>query len=205
MNIEKKISVKLTFTEAALGLSSSNHAMITGQAANKGVHPGKVREELRHVQQSEDKNKTVFPRSEDGTPFFWDYQIKGFCKDAAGMLSRTSDGYPGTGSSESSKLKNYKKDIDGLIFVEPRKIKVTLAGPIGVIERPLRITTGNVEKVTVAVSETIPAGSTMEFTFLLVKPSLEAAVMEWLDYGELRGLSQWRNAGWGKFKYVLIG
>jgi hypothetical protein len=31
------------------------------------------------------------------------------------------------------------------------------------------------------------------------------AVKEWLDYGELRGLGQWRNSGKGKFKWEEIG
>ena len=29
--------------------------------------------------------------------------------------------------------------------------------------------------------------------------------MEWLDYGQLRGLGQWRNSGKGRFRYTLLG
>lgn len=29
--------------------------------------------------------------------------------------------------------------------------------------------------------------------------------MEWLDYGKLRGLGQWRNSGKGRFTYELLG
>lgn len=29
---------------------------------------------------------TVFPRDKDGTPFIWDYQMKGMFKDACGGL-----------------------------------------------------------------------------------------------------------------------
>lgn len=29
--------------------------------------------------------------------------------------------------------------------------------------------------------------------------------MEWLDYGKLRGLGQWRNSGKGRFTYEILG
>ena len=40
---------------------------------------------------------TVFPRTEDGRPFLYDYQIKGFFKDACGCLSRVAGKDPETG------------------------------------------------------------------------------------------------------------
>ena len=51
-----------------------------------------------------EKGKTVFPRT-DGQPILYDYQIKGFFKDACGMLARVK-------SKKSSALKAYKKIID---------------------------------------------------------------------------------------------
>ncbi len=39
---------------------------------------------------------TCFPRTEDGVPFCWDYQIKGFFKDACSALRRV----PGSRSSK---------------------------------------------------------------------------------------------------------
>ena len=50
---------------------------------------------------------TIFPR-DNGVPIYWDYQIKGFFKDACGMLRKVT-------GSKSSKIKAYKKEIDGLI------------------------------------------------------------------------------------------
>lgn len=32
----------------------------------------------------------------------------------------------------------------------------------------------------------------------------EEAVLEWLDYGKLRGLGQWRNSGKGRFEYEVV-
>lgn len=31
-----------------------------------------------------------------------------------------------------------------------------------------------------------------------------AAVLEWLDYGKLRGIGQWRNSGKGRFTYQIL-
>lgn len=44
----------------------------------------------------------------------------------------------------------------------------------------------------------------MEVTFFMLDPdAYEAALLEWLDYGILRGLGQWRNSGKGRFSYVV--
>lgn len=37
-----------------------------------------------------------------------------------------------------------------------------------------------------------------------VPDQYEAVVMEWLDYGQLKGLGQWRNASWGRFRYEIV-
>lgn len=34
--------------------------------------------------------------------------------------------------------------------------------------------------------------------------SHEKAVREWLDYGVLRGIGQWRNSGKGRFTYEVL-
>lgn len=31
----------------------------------------------------------------------------------------------------------------------------------------------------------------------------EKAVLEWLEYGQLRGIGQWRNSGKGRFSYEI--
>ena len=143
-----------------------------------------------------EKTMTIFPRLEDGkTPFFWDYQIKGFFKDAMGMLRRVSD-------SECAKLKNYKKLVDGLIFIKERKIPINVNGEMGDCQRPLRAETMQGPRVALAHSETVPEGSTCTFTILLMDDTLEKAVRECLDYGELRGLAQWRNSGKGRFTWT---
>ena len=59
--------------------------------------------------------------------------------------------------------------------------------------------------MSLANSEEIPAGSTCEFEILLMDESLENAVLEWLDYGVLRGIGQWRNSGKGVDRRRSLG
>lgn len=147
------------------------------------------------VDAAQEKSKTVFPRGADGRPILWDYQIKGAFKDAAGMLRKVS-------GSKSSALKAYKKEIDGLIFVEPRQIPIVFEGEVGNCQRPLRAQTMQGERVALASSETVPAGAELNFTVTCLVDADMAAVEEWLDYGQLRGLGQWRNSGKGRYTWA---
>ena len=73
------------------------------------------------VEEYEQKQMTVFPRTEGGDPFLYDYQIRGFFKDCCSALQRCKD-YKG--AKASCAIKAYKKIIDGCIFVEPRQILI---------------------------------------------------------------------------------
>jgi hypothetical protein len=105
------------------------------------------------------------------------------------------------GGNESSKLKAYKKIIDGLIFPMPREIPITFSGEIGICQRPLRAQTAQGERIALAMSEEIPKGATVEFSVKCLDAGLIPAVKEWLDYGDLRGIGQWRNASHGRFTW----
>lgn len=95
--------------------------------------------------------------------------------------------------------------IDGLIFVYPRQIPIELHGlRMDTCERPLRAATPQGERVSIAKSETVPEGSTLEFEIVCLDPALEACVVECLNYGEMRGLSQWRNSGKGRFSWEKV-
>lgn len=104
--------------------------------------------------------------------------------------------------NESGKISAYKKVIDGLVFVSPRMIPIEVNGAVRDCQRPLRAQTAQGERVSLANSEEIPAGSRCEFDVLCMDDSHEAAVREWLDYGALRGIGQWRNSGKGRFTYT---
>ena len=195
----KKLHVKVTYIEELLGTASANPELHKEFIASKAPDAPSREEEVAALGADavEEKAMTVFPRMDD-TPFTWDYQWKGFFKDSCGMLRRVGD-------TESKKLTSFKKVIDGLVFVEPRKIPLVLpeGGEVGNCQRPLRASTAQGERVALANSETVPAGTTQEFDVLLLKDDLEKVVIEWLDYGRLHGTGQWRNSGKGRFEYEI--
>lgn len=190
----KEIRIRMTLIEEALGMMPSVKEIHEEYIASKAPDAEKIEEEVAAlgVEPVVEKGTTVFPRMDDGRPFMWDYQIRGMFKDAIGMLRRIKD-------SESAKVKNYKKVIDGLLFVKERRIPFEMSGEFGDCQRPLRADTLQGPRVALAHSETVPAGSTLEFTLLLMDGSIEKAVRECLDYGVLRGIAQWRNSGKGTF------
>lgn len=194
-----EIKVKLTLTEEALGMMPTDKEIYETYIASKSPDAKTIEEEVAAIGVDGviEKTITVFPKMDDGTPFFWDYQIRGFFKDAIGMLRRVK-------SNKCAKVANYKKVVDGLIFVNERKIPIHCAGPLGNCQRPLRADTMQGPRVALAHSESVPAGSTCEFTINLLDDSLEDAVRECLDYGKLRGLGQWRNSGKGRFEWEEV-
>lgn len=194
-----EIKVKLTLTEEALGMMPTDKEIHETYIASKSPDAKTIEEEVAAigVEGVTEKTMTVFPKMDDGTPFFWDYQIRGFFKDAIGMLRRVK-------SNKCAKVTNYKKVVDGLIFVNERKIPIHCAGPLGDCQRPLRADTMQGPRVALAHSESVPEGSTCEFTINLLDDSLEDAVRECLDYGKLRGLGQWRNSGKGRFEWEEV-
>ena len=190
----KEMKVRVTLLEEMLGTASNNPDIHSEYIASKAPDAKSKEEEIEAigVDAEIEKSMTVFPRNKAGQPIMWDYQAKGFFKDACGMLRNVK-------GSESSKMKAYKKKIDGLIFVKEREIPIQMSGEIGNCQRPLRAQTMQGERVTLANSETIPAGSTLEFTVCCLVDGDVDVVKEWLDYGKWRGLGQWRNSGKGKF------
>lgn len=47
--------------------------------------------------------------------------------------------------------------------------------------------------------DSVPAGSTVDFTVQLLDSKLEPYVREWMNYGAFNGYGQWRNSGKGRF------
>ena len=78
------------------------------------------------------------------------------------------------------------------------------SGPVGECQRPLRAQTAQGERVALAHSETVPAGTVVEFEILAFTDEMEALARECLDYGEFRGIGQWRNSGKGRFEWEEI-
>lgn len=198
----KTIRGKITFTEEVLGTANSDPDIHSEFIASQAPDAPSREEEVEAIgiDEVERKEMTIFPRDEEGDPIFWDYQFKGFFKDACGALRKVS-------KSACSKVKAYKKEIDGLIFIEPRKIKIHLpeGGEISTCQRPLRAQTAQGERIALANSETVPAGSWCEIEITTFKDDLEDMIRECLAYGKFKGMGQWRNSSKGRFIFEQEG
>jgi hypothetical protein len=193
----EKYHIELTFTEPLLGTAPLNKELYDTYIATKAPEGIDSTGEVDSIEEMTEKGTTGFHRLDDGSPILYDYMVKGFLKDACGMLARTPE-------SGSSKIRAYKKIIDGLVFVTPRQIPIILNGfEIGILERPLRAQTAQGERIALARSEMIREGASIAFDLLVLGQVTESLLREWLEYGALRGLGQWRNASYGRFTYEL--
>lgn len=195
----KEMKVRLTFTEGILGTMPNNEEIYTEFIHSKAPDASTLEEEIAALGADEitEKGTTVFPRTDDGVPFLYDYQILGFFKDTCGGLKRVS-------TTKSAAIKAYKKEIDKLIFIKDRQNPILGNYEVGICERPLRAMTAQGERVSLARSEEIPAGAQVDFTIVMLMDSHEDAVREWLDYGRFSGIGQWRNSGKGRFVWEEI-
>lgn len=203
------LKFRINFIEGLLGTAPNDEDVYKNFIASKAPDAKPIEDEIAAVGVDEvaERGMTVFPRDPDGNPILFDYQIKGFFKDACGMLSRLTEKDENgkkKAKNESGKITAYKKVIDGLIFVEPRMIPIQINGELGICQRPLRASTAQGDRVALAMSEEIPAGSSVEFTVRCLDDNNAKAVREWMEYGVLRGIGQWRNSGKGRFTFEEI-
>lgn len=194
-----EIKCKLTFTEEILGTASNNPEIHSEFIASKAPDAMSTKEEIAAIGADEyiEKSMTVFPRNSDGQPILFDYQIKGFFKDACGVLRKVT-------GSKASKIKAYKKEIDGLLFIYPRMIPLNLSGEMAECQRPLRAQTAQGERIALSHSEAAPAGTSIEFQIKCLTKDMYDLALESLAYGEMRGIGQWRNSGKGRFIWELV-
>lgn len=202
------LQVELTFTEPILGTKPGSKELMREFIIKKALREGRkltdkeIEEELHamlNVNEEEEKQTTFFSRTSDGKPALWDYMFKGLCKEACASLRDLPD-------SASHEIKAYKKRIDGQVFVYPRLIPLEMpdGGEIGIFERPLRADTAQGPRVCLARSEEVPAGTKCELEIHVLNYDLLDAVEEWLDYGELKGMGQFRNGSYGRFTYKWL-
>jgi hypothetical protein len=212
---KKVYHVELTLTREMLGTVPKNREIYAQYIASvAALTDEQVAEELKSVENTEERGWTGFHINEEGLPFVFDYLIKGYLKETCGHLRR------GT-SNLSKSLTAYKKVINGCVWPSPRQIvlngdieaidlEITPDGievtnnPLQVLERSLRASTAQGERVTLARSDYVPAGTKLSFDLtILASVVTEKVLREWLDYGQFGGLGQWRSAGYGAFEYTL--
>lgn len=193
------IKCRVKFVEELLGTASNNPEIHSDFIASKAPDAKSAEEEIAAigVEESIEKSMTVFPRNPNGEPILFDYQVKGFFKDACGVLRKVT-------GTKASKIKAYKKEIDGLLFVYPRMIPLQMFGELTECQRPLRAQTAQGERIALAHSEAAPAGTEIEFTIECLTKDMYDLARELMDYGRMRGIGQWRNSGKGRFEWIEI-
>ena len=193
--------IEITLTEEMLGTKAANPEVFASFIASKHPSGTAQRDELDQPENKEEAGTTIF-HAHEGQKGIYDYQVKGFFKDACAALNRCDkDERAGL-----EKLPAFKSKIDGVIFVEPRFIPFALPpeSSYGICERPLRAETAQGPRVTVCRSETVPVGTVLRFNVKIMSKELRPYVVEWLNYGALRGLGQWRNSGKGRFTWTEV-
>lgn len=194
MKIEK-YHLKVTFTTSVLGTQPQKDVAteyITRKVADgNGNLPA---DEVATLPESLEKGTTAFHKL-DGKPIFYDYQIKGFFKDAGSVFNGLRN------------VKNMKSKLDNFMFISPRQIPITMpeASEIGFCERPLRAMTAQGARTALARSEELPAGTSFECVIEVYEesPITENILRDLLSYGTRKGIGQWRNGSHGRFDFSL--
>jgi hypothetical protein len=194
----------IELTEPMLGTLTGNKEAATDYILAKNPN-GKAADEAEVVDQMEslEKATTYFP-SDDKGAFLWDYQVKGFLKEAARTLAITGnydkDYFKSIGLKQGGQA-GISQRFDGLVFVNPRRLYLALPSgtSLGFLERPLRAQTMQGERIALARSQMAPAGTKIEIEIVTLSEKLDEYIEDCLDYGQLRGIGQWRNSGCGRF------
>ena len=212
MNIEK-LTIRCSTFVPMLGLASGNKALHEEFIASKAPKVESSAEEVAAIPLSEqiEKAMTVFPRDSKGL-FFWDYQMKGAFKGLIEILIELGD-------CKISKW-GYKKAVDLMLHVEPRMIylkredgKYCQPSDISKNERPLRATTLQGDRIALASSEQLAAGTNWEFDLHLFRganPKTKIAIIDrdliqsCLDLTPYHGFGQWRGGGWGRANCEIV-
>jgi hypothetical protein len=161
-----------------------------------------------------EKSICVFHYSQEpetsGKPIIYDYQVKGFFKEACSSLTKM-----GKDEFQSGRIRNFKKVITQMIFPGPRHI--VLMPPenrkedpniVDIFSRPLRAQTPKGEVSSLVSSERVPKGTWFDVETEILGKTFDAddyvidmldLVQEFLWFGKYMGLGQWRSGGWGRF------
>jgi len=185
-----KIRVRIKLLEKFLGTAPDPevYAKYIASLAPEGTD---IQDELETLEAIEEKGTTRFHKDENGL-FIYNYMIVGFLKEAGNTLKYQLG------------IKALRSKIENYCFVEPRKIYLNKTEPDGVLERPKRVNGPMGPQSTLGRSEYIEAGNEIEFIIKLLehKELKPDVILELLEYGQLKGLGQWRNGGYGSFGVV---
>jgi hypothetical protein len=190
-----KYQLKIVFITPVLGTQPPKDVAID-YLGQKSVDTGGALpdDEVATLDEMVERGTTVFHKL-DGQPIYYDYVIKGFLKEAGKVFN----GLRG--------VKAMRSKIDNLVFVTPRRIPLIMpaGNVIEYLERPLRAETAQGPRTALARSEMLPEGTWFKCSLEVFDgPITEEILRDLLSYGERKGLGQWRNGGYGRFRFELI-
>ena len=204
LNLESRI-YRLTGLSPILGSAPAQRDIRTKYVASKAPTEALRDEEIAEDIDIDEKGLTVFHRDRQAHLCLMGHQIKGFFKQALMALK------------PQLKIAAPKGKVDTLLFVEPRYIPLTRDGQTfadedEINERPLRADVQGIQYTALQASEQIDDPWTVEFEITLLpstgtktsSPLTWDAVETALDYGAYHGLGQWRNAGYGRFRWEQV-
>lgn len=185
------MKVKIKLLTEMLGTVTKDPEVYKTYIESKKPETQNGEDEYLTIDKIEEKGWTGFHRDENGL-FIYEYMIKGFLKAAGNVLK------------EELKIKALRSKLDDFVFIQPRRIYMGQEKPDGFVERPLRAMTMQGPRVTLARSDYINAGKVIDFNITLLphKEIKEETVLRLLRHGELMGLGQFRNGGYGRFEVV---
>ena len=197
---------KLIGLTPLLGGQPASLSVRTDYIASKAPTDELRREELETFDLDNDTTGvTVFARDKQDRICLMAHQIKGFFKEALKAVSSQAG------------IAAVKGKVDTLLFVEPRFIPITRDGaPLReedeMLERPLRAETRQGPRTALQSSEMLndPWEVELEMTLVPNKGSGKSNALTWaevelaLQYGAYHGLGQWRNAGYGSFRFERV-
>lgn len=208
MTIEGNIlKIKITLIEEMLGTKSANFDLFSDFIASKCEDDDKRKQELETAKHKEEAGTTIFHRDDDDELILWDYQIKGFLKAAADCIRQCNPTATNpSGPKKGKKWGSIRAKMDKFVLVSPRQIKLGKKEPDMICERPLRCETMQGPRVSVARSEVVKSGTSFECQIKVMahSPVTMDMIREILDYGEWKGLGQWRNSGKGRFSWIEL-
>lgn len=199
-------AIELTLTVEMLGTKANRPDIFDQYQASLNEDAEGRAEEIANAAalppKDGDDGMTVFHRDvKTGLLGVYDYQIKGFIKEAAQALNRFDKEYRGG----MEKMPAFKTKISQCLFVYPRFIPFVFEGgteSLGVCQRPLVGQTAQGQRIALAKSETVPAGTKLIFRIEILSAEVRKYFPLWMDYGVRTGMGQWRNSGKGRFTYV---
>lgn len=224
----KQYTITIEYLKDILGSSIANediaktyiiNKMMQGRTGLSGeIATQKLDEEFENLKQDkalqekideiEDKALTIFYRNHEGIPSLADHQIKGWLKDTIAFLVGEGE-ITGKAFNKKKDSGTYAKDwikrwvSERVMFPgKCRFFPFDYRGEIKLYDRPLRAKTMQGDRVCLASSELIPAGTQCTFQVILYDSFTDEFLSKALNRGKLWGISQWSNAGFGTFKVV---